>query len=232
MTVVGECGNGRDAVESIRTLAPDLVLLDIQMPELDGFGVIEAVGAERMPPVVFVTAYDAYALRAFEVHAVDYVLKPVDRDRLRRAVAHATRSLQDAGLRSSEVEQVRALLDTVAGQRRQDERITIKVDGRTVFLNIADIDWVEAVDDYVRFHLGRTSYLVRSTLTSLERRLPPTFLRVHRSTIVNTGRIKEVEPFIQGDYQITLLDGTRLHSGRSYRGKVTDFLQSFTGETG
>lgn len=230
LTVIGECGNGRDAVAAIRADKPDLVLLDIQMPELDGFGVVNEIGSDNMPAVIFVTAYDEYALQAFAVHAVDYVLKPIDRDRLYHALLHAAVRVHDAAARAMANDQVRALVNAVTMQRRHEERIAIKVDGRTLFLKTADVDWIEAVDDYVRLHAGRTHYLVRATMTTFERRLPAAFLRVHRSVIVNTDRVREIVPTTQGDYHLILTDGARLTSGRSYRAKVAEFLQAFTAE--
>jgi len=230
LVVIGECGNGRDAVDVIRAESPDLVLLDIQMPELDGFGVVEQVGSDQMPVVVFVTAFDEYALQAFAVHAVDYVLKPINRDRLYQALAHAVARVHDAAARSAGSAHMRAFMDAVTTHRRHDERIAVKVDGRNIFIKTAELDWIEAVDDYVRLHIGRTHYLVRTTMTALERRLPSIFLRVHRSIIVNTDRSRNIVPTTHGDYHLILSDGVRLTSGRSYRGKVADFLQAFTAD--
>jgi two-component system, LytTR family, response regulator len=224
--VVGECGNGRDAVVAIRDLAPDLVLLDIQMPELDGFGVIQAIGVDRMPDTIFVTAFDEYAVKAFEVHALDYVLKPVNRERLARAVAHVRQRAGGGQASTPENEQLKALLSLV--QSKRDDRISIKVDGRTLLLSPDEIDWIEAVDDYVRIHAGRLAYFTRGTLTALATRLPEGFLRVHRSTLVNTSRVREIRSLPDGDYQLTLADGVKLRTGRSYRPQMADFLASFT----
>jgi two-component system LytT family response regulator len=210
----------------IATLSPDLVLLDIQMPEVDGFGVLAQMDPERIPAVIFVTAYDEYALKAFDVHAIDYVLKPVDRDRLLLAVNRAKERMGDAEGRSVTAEQLRSLLS----ERNAPvlDRIAVKVDGKHVFIAPSSIDWVEAVDDYVRIHIARTTYLVRGTLQSFEKQLPKQFLRIHRSAIVNTERVREISSTPQGDYRLTLQDGTRLPSGRSYRGAVGDFLMSFS----
>jgi two-component system, LytTR family, response regulator len=223
--VVGECGNGRDAVAAMRDRAPDLVFLDIQMPELDGFGVVRAVGIDRMPTVVFITAHDDHALEAFEVYAFDYLLKPVDRARfhetLRRAKAQIWRGRPaDIG------EQLGALLEYLSTQQQQLGRLAIKVDGRVLFLNTDEIDWIEAVDDHARIHVAHQVHLVRDTLTRLEARLASAkFLRIHRSTIVNVNRIKEIQPWFQGDYVVILTDGTRLTSGRSYRERLQSFLR-------
>lgn len=226
VTIVGEAANGRDAIDLIAKLNPDIVLLDVQMPEVDGFSVVAQLDAEHIPVIVFVTAHDSYALKAFDVHAVDYVLKPVARDRLLQAVAHAKAQLT-SGDNTSRVGDISQLVEEMKGWRTAD-RLAIRVDGKHVILPTESIDWIEAVDDYVRIHLGKTSHLVRGTLASFQSRLPAAFMRIHRSAIVNTTQIKEVFPNEQGDYRITLLDGTRLPSGRSYRSAVAQFLRSLT----
>ncbi|MEO6865489.1 MAG: LytTR family DNA-binding domain-containing protein [Gemmatimonadaceae bacterium] len=226
ITVVGEAANGRDAIELIARFNPDIVLLDVQMPEVDGFSVVAQLDAEHMPVIVFVTAHDSYALKAFDVHAVDYVLKPVAPDRLLQAVAHAKTRLTSDDT-TSRVGDIRQLVEEMKGWRAAD-RLAIRVDGKHVILPTESIDWIEAVDDYVRIHLGKTSHLVRGTLASFQSKLPTAFMRIHRSAIVNTTQIREVFPNEQGDYRITLLDGTRLPSGRSYRSAVAQFLRSLT----
>jgi two-component system, LytTR family, response regulator len=228
--IVAECGNGRDAVRAVRELEPDLVFLDIQMPELDGFEVVQAIGVDRMPVVVFVTAFDEYALRAFQVHALDYLLKPVDRGRFHEALARAKAQVARGGTGGARGvnEQLAALVRQLDARREKAqvaERLAIKVGGKILFLRVDDIDWVEAVDNHARLHVGRQAHLVRDTLTRLETRLPAgRFLRVHRSTIVNVSRIVEVQPWFQGDYVLILADGTRVTTGRSYRQKVQQFL--------
>lgn len=229
LDVVGECGNGRDAVIAIGALAPDVVLLDIEMPELDGFSVVAALPPDRVPAIIFVTAYDRYALRAFEVHALDYVLKPVDRERLRAAIDRARARLGSATLAEGQAARVRDAAARVA-RARQDARIAVKVDGKHLVLAVDAIDWVEAVDDYVRIHMGRASHLVRGTLQLFGERLPEQFLRIHRSAIINADRIREVSVTEQGDYRITLLDGTRLPSGRSFRAAVGELLRGLAVE--
>jgi two-component system LytT family response regulator len=223
--VLGEYGNGRDAVAAIREHTPDLVFLDIQMPELDGFEVVRQVGAASMPAVVFVTAYDEYALRAFEVYALAYLLKPVDRARFAEVLERAKTQLRRAA--PSELEsRLAALLDDGAARARADERLAIKVDGRILFVRVGDIDWVEAEDNHVRLHLGPRTHMVRGTLTALERRLPGArFLRAHRSAMVNVERIVEVQPWFGGDFVLILADGTRVTSGRTYRERVQEFLR-------
>ena len=211
--VVGECANGLEAVEAIERLAPDLVFLDVQMPELDGFGVVAAVGAERMPAVVFVTAFDEHALRAFEVHALDYLLKPIDDERFARALERARERLRDGGVR-----ELREALAGLAERPEPLERVAVKARGRVYFVEVADVDWIEAADNYVSLHVGRDTHLVQGTLSALERRLDPKrFLRVHRSAIVNLARVRELRPLFHGEYRIALADGTELTSGRSYR---------------
>jgi two-component system LytT family response regulator len=224
VVVIGEATNGREGIQMIARLAPDLVLLDVQMPEIDGFGVVAQLDPKRIPMIVFVTAHDSYALKAFDVHAVDYVLKPVARDRLLQAVARAKARLSSPGA-GSEIGHLLKFVEEMKAARGA-ERLAIRVDGKHLLLPSESIDWIEAVDDYVRIHMGKTSYLVRGTLTSFQSRLPAQFMRIHRSAIVNTIRIREVSPNEQGDYRITLHDGTRLPSGRSYRSAVAEFLRS------
>jgi two-component system, LytTR family, response regulator len=222
--VVGECGDGRAAVAHIRRLEPELVLLDIQMPELDGLGVVREVGATRMPAVVFVTAYDDYALAAFEAHALDYLMKPVNRERFTRAIDRAI-GMIGVGATGARSSALARLVERLEVDRPAADRIAIKTDGRVLFLRVEEIDWVEAADDHVRFHVGKAAYLHRDTLARLEHRLPPSrFLRIHRSTLVNVERIREFQPWFQGDWVAILADGTRLTTGRSYRTRVREFL--------
>ena len=225
--VVGECGDGRSAIDQIRQLTPELVLLDIQMPELDGLEVIREVGPTEMPAVVFVTAYDEHALAAFEVHAFDYILKPVSRQRFTKAIDRVVgliRTESPSGERPLE-----ALIEAMRTERTALDRIAVKADGRVLFIRVSDIDWIEADDDLVRIHAGKAIHAHRSTLTHLEERLPASkFLRVHRSTLVNVDRIREIQPWFQGDWVLILHDGTRLHSGKSYRSKVREYIERLT----
>lgn len=223
--LIGECSNGADAVRDIGALKPDLVLLDVQMPELDGFDVIAEVGPDKMPAVIFVTAFDDYAIDAFEVGAVDYILKPVDEDRfnstLDRAAKRAASPAQAAG-----VVQMTALLRKLSSITTSPERFAIKVHGKFLFLDPAEIYWIQARDDVARVHLADSAYDVREPLSHLEARLPGTgFLRVHRSVIVNTAHVRAAEPFDQGDQLLILRNGKRITSGRSYRKAVQDFLK-------
>lgn len=226
MEVIGECGEGREAVRRIREEGPDLVLLDVQIPELDGFGVVRELGVERMPMVIFVTAYDEYALQAFDVFALAYLLKPVSRERFAGALARA-RALIQGGASDDTASRLTALLERMSDSRQRGDRLSIKVDGRVMFVGVDEIDWVEAADNHVRLHMGQRTHQVRGTLTSLEERLPPEkFLRIHRSTLVNVRRIAEVQPWFAGDYVFILAGGTRLTSGRSYRRAVRDFMDN------
>jgi two-component system LytT family response regulator len=223
--LVAEYGNGRDAAIAIRDDRPDLVFLDIQMPELDGFGVLREVGASDMPPVIFVTAYDEYAVKAFDVHALDYLLKPVDRARFASALDRAK-----AQIRSDQREALGARLDALllelGGRKPEPQRLAIRKAGRIFLIRPEDIDWLEAEGNHVRVHVGKESHLIRDTLGRIEGRLPPrTFLRIHRSTVVNIARIREIQPWFQGDYVLLLTDGTRLTSGRSYRERVRSLFE-------
>ncbi len=222
--VMGECGDGREAVRRILAEAPDLVLLDVQIPELDGFGVVREVGAERMPMVIFVTAYDEYALQAFDVAALAYLLKPVNREKFATALERA-RTLMRAGSSTETASRLGKLLERMSESRPQGDRLSLKIDGRVLFVGIDEIDWLEANDNHVKVHIGQRTHQVRSTMASFEERLPPgKFLRIHRSTMVNVRRIVEVQPWFAGDYVFILSGGARLTSGRSYRQTIHEFM--------
>jgi two-component system LytT family response regulator len=222
--IAGECRNGVEAVEAIRKSRPDLIFLDVQMPEVDGFGVIEAVGARNMPPVIFVTAYDKYALRAFDENALDYLLKPYDERRFQRAVQRVKDHL-NRGTSNNMTERMMALLQDVSPERKAMDRLVIKSDGRVVFLKTREVDYAEAAGNYLSLHVGKDTYLIRETMNAFEARLDPEkFLRIHRSTIVNIERIKEVQPWFKGEYVVTLRDGTELSLSRTYRDKLRQFL--------
>ncbi|MGH7718931.1 MAG: LytR/AlgR family response regulator transcription factor [Gemmatimonadaceae bacterium] len=218
--VVGECADGESAILEIERRRPDLVFLDVQMPELGGFDVIEAMGATRIPLLIFVTAYDQHALRAFEVHALDYLLKPFEDERFRATLRRARVHLrgQRAGGRDDRGDaRLRSLVNDLSAQHRFLERIVVRSSGRVFFLRADEIDWIEAADNYVRLHLGRSSHLLRETLKELERKLDPAhFVRIHRSAIVRVDRIKEMQPWFHGEYVVILRDGTRLHSSRTF----------------
>lgn len=223
--VIGEAGNGEEAVSLIETVRPDLLFLDVQMPGLDGFGVLEALGPAHMPVTIFTTAYDQFALRAFDAHAIDYVLKPFDPERFRNAIERAR--LHINGRRRVQMDdRLDSLLDELRTRNQYIERLVVRSGGRILILRVADIDWVEAASNYVRLHAGGKDYLLRETMTALEAKLDPTdFVRIHRSTIVRVDRIRELEPLFQGDYVVILENGTRLTSSRGYREKLQDLLQ-------
>jgi two-component system LytT family response regulator len=211
--VVDECGDGRAAVNALVRHRPDLVFLDVQMPGGDGFEVIEAVGPEQMPAVVFVTAFDAYAVRAFRTHALDYLLKPFDDQRFAETRRRARELLRAS--RAGETE--RRLAALLAG-RSYATRLLVRQGDRLEFLPVADVDWFEAAGNYVRAHTGQRSEQIRITLTGLLERLDPTvFARIHRSVIVNLGRIRAMHPWYGGDYTAVLTDGRELRVSRFYR---------------
>jgi two-component system LytT family response regulator len=220
VTIVAEASNGREAVAAIREHHPSLVFLDIQMPELDGFGVIDEIGVDAMPATIFVTAYDQYALAAFEVHAVDYLLKPFERERFARALEHAKRRLQqpaDAGLGADAVR----MLDAIRAARRYTDRLLITTAGKIIVVKTADIAWIEAADNYVRLHVGKNKYLHNESMRGIEERLDPArFVRVHRSAIVNVDSIQEIQPWYGGGLVVVLHGGERLTVSRSYRARV------------
>ncbi len=222
VAIVGEAGDGSTAVEMTRRLGPDSIFLDVQMPRLGGFDVVAALDAESLPLIVFVTAYDQYALRAFEVSACDYLLKPFDADRfattMRRVLARREEPSQSA--RAA----VRSLLAAVQPSRA--EQVVVKVDGRHVFLDPGEIEWVEAVRKEARLHLGAKALLVRESMTSLEQRLETSrFLRVHRSAIVNRAHIREMQPWFKGDYVLIMRSGARIVSGHTYRDVVRRLIE-------
>lgn len=222
--IVGECANGMEAVEAIQAKSPDLVFLDVQMPEMDGFDVVQAIGVEHMPVVIFVTAYDQYALRAFDAQALDYLLKPFDPERFHTALARAKAQLQQPGVKEIS-QRLLALLQEQPAGRQSLERLVIKNAGRIFFLNVAEIDWVEAADNYVSLHAGRDSHLLRDSLNSLAAKLDPAqFLRIRHSAIVNLKQIKEFRPLFRGEYLIILRDGTELTSSRRYRKNLDAIL--------
>lgn len=221
--IIGECANGVEAVKAIEDHSPDLVFLDIQMPELDGFGVVEAVGADRMPPTLFITAYDQHALRAFEVHALDYLLKPFSPERFHQALTRARRwCVQRTAEGGPDLD---ALLAGLRLERPWVDRLLVKQSDRHVLVRTAAIQWIEAEDNYVRLHVEGTSHLLRQTMTGLLARLDPAqFRRIHRSAIVNLDCIKEFQPWTGGDYLVIMRDGTRLTLSRTFRDQFGEWL--------
>jgi two-component system, LytTR family, response regulator len=245
--VVDEVGSGADAVTAIKEMHPDLVFLDVQMPDKDGFAVVNELGAETMPAIVFVTAYNEYAVKAFDVNAIDYILKPFDPERFRSAFARARTQLEQKS--SAEAgRRIKALLEEVLGEDRATalaasangaangnggarllapaapprartlDRLMVKHDGRVYFVKVSDVDWFEAAGNYVRVHVGRVSHLIRETMHGIESQLDPNqFARIHRAVIVNLDRIRELQPWFAGDYIVILRDGRQLKLSRTYR---------------
>jgi two-component system LytT family response regulator len=234
-TIVAECGAGEAAAQAIEREAPDLVFLDVQMPGMDGFEVVERVGPERMPATIFVTAFEEHALRAFQVHALDYLLKPFGDERFRQALEHARRRIHTE--RRGELGQrLEALLREVHGGRHPAAEarpstpftpapyatwLTVSAQNRTQFIPVAEVDWLEADGKYVRLHAGGRTHLIRGSLAATAERLDPAhFVRIHRSTVVNVARIREVQPWMGGDHLAILRDGTRLRVSRTCRGAL------------
>ena len=223
LEVIGECGDGFDAVKMIAAERPDLVLLDVQMPGLDGFGVLARVDAENLPAVVFVTAFDRYALKAFEAHAVDYLMKPFSSERLHEAVERARAAIDRSSSKNLKAA-LHALLQDIQRERAYPEWLLIKKEDRSVFLRVADIDWIESARNNVRLHVGKEIFVYHETTNGIEARLDPrNFFRIHRSTIVNIDRIREMHPWFNGDYAVTLKDGSRLTLSSTYRERLKDF---------
>ena len=224
VTHVGEATNGEEAVSQIRDLRPDLVFLDIQLPGCNGFGVLERLADMPPPAVVFVTAHNEFALRAFDVHAVDYLLKPFDRGRFRTALRRAMDRLRTTAP-SELASRLQAVLAQM--QTRPDPavgRIPVKSGSRVTFVNVADVDWIGSADNYVELHVGTQVHLVRETLTAMEKRLPPDrFVRISRTAIVNGERVRELQPLFHGEYSVMLRDGTRLTLSRTYRDQLPRF---------
>ena len=218
--LVGECADGQEAVAAIKKQSPDLIFLDVQMPELDGFGVIESITAQPPPVIVFVTAHDKFALRAFEVHAVDYLLKPFDRERFQKALARALDRVKHRE-NISQADSQSAVLAELKPPSKPLERLAVKTGGRVIFVKLADIDYIEAAHNYVELHVEKQSHLLRETLNSIEARLPADkFVRISRSVIVNIERVKELQPLFYGEYTVTLHNGVRLTLSRRYRDKL------------
>jgi len=229
--IVGECNGGRAAVAAIRTQAPDVVFLDVQMPIVDGFGVIDQIGVDTMPAIVFVSAHNHYALRAFDAQAIDYVLKPVDDARFTRAVDGVRRRLTQA--RDSSVAQQLTRLLAEVGQRGstshnalvQPDRLVAHDRDRIEMIPFDEIDWIEADDDYVRVHTGSRQLLLRLTMNGLERTLPKArHVRIHRSTIVNITRIRTLRPLPNAEYTVVLTSGVVLRASRSYADRLRSAL--------
>lgn len=226
--IVGECANGWEAIASIKRLRPDLVFLDVTMPDRNGLGVIDDIGAEDAPRVIFVTAYDEYAVPAFESNAVDYVLKPFTDERFRGAMQRAREQLRlEQQARSVSGEEDR--LGQTECHEGGLERFSLKDGDKLRVFSVNQIKWIEADEYYVKLHIGAESYMVRETLGALERQLPERgFVRIHRSTIVNVEEIDSLEPLFQGDATVVLKDGTRLRMSRRRRKALSELIKTFT----
>lgn len=222
--IVAQCGDGRQAVQAIRDERPDLVFLDVQMPGLDGFGVLAALGPGRLPITIFVTAYDKYAIQAFEVNAVDYLLKPFSPKRLRAAIERARRELEKTD--GQDVSQrLATMLADLGGVKKYQRQLVVKQGGRIVFVKVEEIDWIEAEGNYIRLHVGPASYLIRETMKGIESKLDPEhFVRIHRSTIVRADRIKELQPLFHGEHAVILRSGVRLVASRGPDNKLKKLL--------
>jgi two-component system, LytTR family, response regulator len=221
--IVGECQNGLEAIRAINLLSPDLVFLDVQMPELSGFDVLSSVRPKSSPHVVFVTAFDQYAVRAFEVHALDYLLKPIDDERFAATLRHAREVMlgtRDGAYARQFAEAIASLTrnGALAADRLGSDRLAIPTGDRVMIIRLADIDWIQASDNYVSIHVGKKSWLLRETISALDQRLTPRgFARIHRSTIVNAQRVAELRSLPNGEFAVVLTDGTTLRLSKSYR---------------
>lgn len=228
--IVGECRNGAEAIESINLMSPDLVFLDVQMPEVSGFDVLRSAQPKVTPHVVFVTAFDEYAIRAFEVHALDYLLKPVDDDRLAATLRHVREVIlkSDGGAYARQFAEALASL-TRSGvpppERASSDRLAIPVGDRMMIVRLAEIDWIQAADNYVAIHVGKKSWLLRETISAMDRRLTPNgFVRVHRSTIVNAQRVTQLQSLQNGEFAVVLADGTTVRMSKSYRAALDQLV--------
>ena len=222
--VIEICANGQEAIEEINEQDPDLVFLDIQMPEINGFEVLQHIESEQMPAVIFVTAYDEYALKAFEVHALDYLMKPFNKARFEDSLQRAKTTIRSNG--SSKVgEKIEHLLDYLDPERESLSRILIKTSNRYFFMKAEDIDWIESAGNYVRIHSGKNNYMIRETMINMEKKLDADkFFRIHRSTIINVEKVKELEQWFHGDYQVIMYNDEKLTMSRNYK----DLLERFS----
>jgi len=221
-TIVQSAASASEAIDAIHALAPDVVFLDVQMPEQDGFAVIEAVGVDAMPLVVFATAYEQHAVRAFDTQALDYLLKPFDEERFSRTLARVRHEVNDPqGARAN----LQQLVQARQGERRHLQRLAVSSSGRVLFLRTHDIDWLEADGNYVTLHVGSKCHLLRESLSALVDKLDPQqFIRLHRCAVVNVERIRELSPWSRGEQAIVLHDGTQLTIGRTFRARLMAVL--------
>jgi two-component system LytT family response regulator len=220
IAAVHEAKNGREAVQRVREGRPDLVFLDVQMPEMDGFSVVQEIGPEQMPAVVFVTAHDRYAIGAFEINAIDYLLKPVTVERFAQSLARAKARLRISQSHREGL-QIISLLETIASPPRYLKRMAVQSAGKTSFIGAEDVDWIRAAENYVELHVAQATHLLHVSMNTLEKSLDPEiFIRIHRSLIVNLRRVKQIQPASHGEYVLLLDSGARLQSGRTYHEKI------------
>ncbi len=219
--LVGECADGREAVARIQETQPDLVFLDVQMPELEGFGGLAELAGDPLRLIVFVTAHDKFALRAFEVHAVDYLLKPFDRERFKKALGRALEQVKQRDGQALIKKQAALLAELKPAATTAPERLAVKSGGHVLWVNLEEVDWIGSADNYAELHVGAKSHLLRETMGALEARLDPKkFIRISRSVMVNAKRIAEIKRLFYGNYEITLQNGTKLTLSRRYRNKL------------
>lgn len=227
LEIVGEAADGREAVEAVARLKPELLFLDVQMPEMDGFAALEEIGVENAPVVIFVTAFDHFALRAFEVHALDYLLKPLDAARLRKTVERAKEQIRKS-MQEGADNRLTELLKDIRREPKYIKRLSFKSRGRTVIVSTDDLEYIEAEGNYLSLRVGKESHLIRSAMHQMEEKLDPEkFARIHRSTIVNIDRIKEMHPLFNGDQLVIMKNGKELTLSRNYRDRLRDLLETF-----
>lgn len=225
--IVGECNNGQQAIEAVQQLKPQLVFLDVQMPETDGFEFVEAIGSENLPTIIFVTAHDKFALRAFEVNAFDYLLKPFSAERLEATLKRAKEQILKQDNVSTD-ERLLALLNQLKGEEKYLRRITVKERGKIIFVVTDDVAFIEAQGNYLELDTSEKSHLIRMPLHELESKLDPNqFVRIHRSTIVNIDQIKEMHPLFNGDQTVIMKSGKKLTMTRNYRDNLKNLLGNF-----
>jgi len=225
IAIVGECVGGLEAVEAIERLTPDLVFLDIQMPQMNGFEVLQSIELPNVPVIIFVTAFDQYALKAFEFHALDYLLKPFSKDRLRAALNRAREQIEISQPNTVD-ERLTALLNDLKSENKYLERLLLKSSGRIYFVKTDEVDWIESAGNYAKLHVGRETHLLRETMSGLEESLnPENFLRIHRSCIVNIDRVKELHPLFSGDYMVIMHDKRELTLSRNYRDRLLNLFK-------
>ena len=223
--IVNVCSNGHEAIAACQKFNPELLFLDIQMPEMTGFEVLKQLKTNTLPGIIFITAYDEFALRAFEFHALDYLLKPFDRGRFKKAVEHARELIHSHTQSDITTKQIKSLLDSMNQSPASLERLIVKTNGRIIFLRIDEIDWMEAAGNYVKLHVGGETHLIRETMNNLEEQLnPQKFIRIHRGTIINIEKIKELQPYFNGEYKVVLQNNIQVILSRGYRENFTKVL--------